>query len=117
MQHSTNSLSTKGKEFNAQLESVKSNMAHEFQSFVTDIEDLVKATTSLTGEELAKAKQKLQQRIEHAKESAEEIGETIVARAKKTAETTNNYVHDQPWNAVGAGAAVGLLVGFLLARR
>ncbi len=38
-------------------------------------------------------------------------------RARKTAETTNTYVHEQPWNAIGASAAVGLLLGYLLARR
>lgn len=94
-----------------------SGLAREFHSFVADIEDLVKATTSLTGDELNRAKAKLNQRIASAKTTVEDMGETIVNRARKTAETTNTYVHEKPWNAIGAGAAVGLLLGYLLARR
>jgi ElaB/YqjD/DUF883 family membrane-anchored ribosome-binding protein len=98
-------------------ESGSSGIAHEFQSFVADIEDLIKATTNLTGDDLSRAKEKLQQRITSEKNSAEKISTTLLNKARKTAETTNTYVHDQPWNAIGAGAAVGLLVGYLMARR
>jgi len=94
-----------------------SGIAREFHNFVADIEDLLKATTTLTGEDLQKAKAKLNERIAAAKESAAEMGETVINRARKTAETTNTYVHEQPWNAVGASAAIGLLLGYLLARR
>jgi len=94
-----------------------SGVAREFHSFVADIEDLIKATTNLTGDELNRAKAKLNQRIASAKTTVEDMGETIVNRARKTAETTNTYVHEQPWNAIGASAAVGLLLGYLLARR
>jgi ElaB/YqjD/DUF883 family membrane-anchored ribosome-binding protein len=94
-----------------------SGIAREFHNFVADIEDLLKATTNLTGEDLQKAKAKLNERIAAAKESATEMGETVINRARKTAETTNTYVHEQPWNAVGASAAIGLLLGYLLARR
>jgi ElaB/YqjD/DUF883 family membrane-anchored ribosome-binding protein len=92
-------------------------LAQEFQSFIADIEDLVKATTNLTGDDLSRAKAKLQQRISSAKGSAEKMGASFVHRARKTAENTNAYVHDQPWNAIGASAAVGLVIGYLLARR
>lgn len=94
-----------------------SGVAREFNNFITDIEDLIKSTTNLTGEDLQKAKDKLNERIAAAKESAAEVGETVVARARQTAETTNTYVHEKPWSAVGASAAIGLLLGYLLARR
>ena len=47
----------------------------------------------------------------------EEVGENLANRARKTAESTNAYVHEQPWTAIGAGAAAGVLVGYLLTRR
>ena len=94
-----------------------SKIAREFTSFVADVEDLIKSTANLTGDELQKAKDKLGERIKSAKDAATDVGETVVDRARKTAECTNTYVHEQPWNAVGAGAAIGLLLGYLLARR
>jgi len=100
-----------------QVEAALSNMAREFRSFVSDVEDLIKATNSLTGDELNKAKAKLEQRISSARSSVEELGGTIADRARKTAKTADNYVHEQPWTAIGAGAGLGLVVGYLLTRR
>jgi|SRR5688572_23677430 ElaB/YqjD/DUF883 family membrane-anchored ribosome-binding protein len=117
MQITQNNPASNANSKDANVSEVTSGVAREFHSFVADIEDLIKATTSLTGEELNRAKAKLNQRIASAKSSVEDISETVVNRARKTAETTNTYVHEQPWTAVGVGAAAGLLVGYLLSRR
>ena len=92
-------------------------LSREFHNFVADIEDLIKATTSLTGEDLARAKAKLSARVAAAKESVEAMSGAITERATKTAAVTNSYVHEQPWQSIGAGAVVGFLLGLVLARR
>jgi ElaB/YqjD/DUF883 family membrane-anchored ribosome-binding protein len=89
----------------------------ELRNFVADIGDLIKATTSLTGEDLARARTRLVERAAAAKASLEKMGGAVTARARHSAEVTNAYVHEQPWQAIGIGAAVGLLVGIVLARR
>jgi ElaB/YqjD/DUF883 family membrane-anchored ribosome-binding protein len=100
-----------------QAEAALSNMAREFRSFVADVEDLIKATNTLTGDELNRAKAKLEQRISAAKSSVEVLGAAIAERARQGAKTADNYVHEQPWTAIGASAGVGLVVGYLLSRR
>ncbi len=97
--------------------SVQSGVSREFHSFIADIEDLVKQTTSLTGDDLERAKDQLVKRVAAAKESIEDAGSDIAHQARKSVAATNEYVHDQPWNAIGAGAVAGMLIGFLLARR
>jgi ElaB/YqjD/DUF883 family membrane-anchored ribosome-binding protein len=97
--------------------SVSSGVSREFHSFLADIEDLVKDTTSLTGEDLAKAKAKLSARVAAARESVEDMSDAVVSRARKTAKATDQYVHEQPWKVIGASAAIAFLVGFALARR
>ncbi len=94
-----------------------SRASREFHNFVADIEDLITKTTSLTGEDLEKAKEQLNERIASARTYLDEVSESIVQRARKSATVTNNYVHEQPWAAVGIGAAVGVVVGFLLSNR
>jgi ElaB/YqjD/DUF883 family membrane-anchored ribosome-binding protein len=37
--------------------------------------------------------------------------------AKEAMDTTDAYVRSNPWRAVGVSAAVGALIGFLIARR
>lgn len=111
------SNSANGKNVKAKIEETSSSVARDFHTFVSDMESLIKSTAHLSGEELDKARQKLNDRIAVAKESVGDVSETVANRARKTAETTNAYVHEQPWSVIGAGAAIGLLVGFLLARR
>jgi len=94
-----------------------STVSSEFQRFLTDIEELVGQATSMTGEDLVRVKNKLNERINLAKVSLNEISDTLVQKARNGAVATNNYVHEQPWTAVGAGAAIGLLVGLLVSRR
>jgi ElaB/YqjD/DUF883 family membrane-anchored ribosome-binding protein len=94
-----------------------SSVSEEFHNFLADVEDLVKDTTSMTGEDLARAKEKLTARVASAKESLDELGSNMADKARKTAQVTNTYVHEQPWKAIGIGATVGLLLGFALARR
>jgi|SRR5690606_10930053 len=94
-----------------------SSIAKEFRTFVHDVESLIKSSTDLNGEDLAKAKARINERITSAKKSLESIGETITDRASKTATSANNYVHEQPWTVIGASAAVGFLAGYLLTHR
>lgn len=99
------------------LNGVKADAVAEFHSFVADIEDLVKATTSMTGDDLAKAKAKLNARVSQARESVADLGGAVANQARDAARVTNSFVHDNPWQAIGIGAAVGVLVGFALASR
>jgi ElaB/YqjD/DUF883 family membrane-anchored ribosome-binding protein len=92
-------------------------LSREFHDFVADIEDFVKATTSLTGEELARARARLGERVAAAKQSAQRVGGELAQRARATAGAADDYVHEYPWQALGIGTAAGLLLGLVLARR
>jgi ElaB/YqjD/DUF883 family membrane-anchored ribosome-binding protein len=91
-------------------------LSAEFHKFVADIEDLVQASTSLTGDELTKVKTELNARIASAKASVVDASSTIVDRAKKAADTSNHYVHEKPWQVIGASSVAGFLIGYLIAR-
>src|SRR5690606_5734277 len=84
------------------IQQVSTDVSHEFKSCVSDIEDLIKETASLTGDDLARAKIKLNQRINKAKESISDANDTLLSQARKTATVTNEYVHESPWAAIGA---------------
>lgn len=95
----------------------QSTIAREFHNFLADIEELIKDSTSLSGEDLIRARSKLNARIATAKASAEEMGESIVQRARQGARETNDYVHEQPWKTLAVGTAIAFLAGLALARR
>jgi ElaB/YqjD/DUF883 family membrane-anchored ribosome-binding protein len=111
--HSAGSKPTKTPAVGAAL----SGITQEFQNFVADMEDLIKASTSLTGDDLARAKANLAARVAAAKAFVEEMPGAISDRARNTVKVADDYVREQPWQAMGMTAAVGLLIGFLLGRR
>ncbi|MGU3414102.1 stress response protein ElaB [Enterobacteriaceae bacterium C23F] len=46
-----------------------------------------------------------------------QASDTYYYRAKQAVTRADDYVHEKPWQGVGVGAAVGLVLGLLLARR
>ncbi|HUP92170.1 MAG TPA: DUF883 family protein [Solimonas sp.] len=92
-------------------------MSRDFHSYLASLENLIKATTSLTGEDLDKAKAKLGEGIAAARASVDELSGEFAGRARKSAEQTDVYVRQHSWTAIGVGVAVGVLVGVAIARR
>ena len=41
----------------------------------------------------------------------------IKERTREVARVTDEYVHENPWPAIGAAAGVGLVIGLLVGRR
>lgn len=99
------------------IHEASTDLANEFKSFVADIESLVKETASLTGDDLAQAKIKINQRIIAAKHSIRTTSDTMLDQARKTATRTNEYVHEKPWTIIGTGALVSFVLGMLLGHR
>jgi ElaB/YqjD/DUF883 family membrane-anchored ribosome-binding protein len=75
-----------------------------------DVEELLKATAAQSGERIAEARARAQAAIVRARTVAVEQG-------KQAAQTTDQYVRENPWAAIGVSAAIGLLVGLLIGRR
>jgi ElaB/YqjD/DUF883 family membrane-anchored ribosome-binding protein len=92
-------------------------VSREITNVLADAEDLLKATTSLTGDDLTRIRAQLAKGVTAAKRSIEEMGGTIADGARKTAATTDAYVREQPWIVIGASAAAAFLLGVLVARR
>jgi ElaB/YqjD/DUF883 family membrane-anchored ribosome-binding protein len=91
--------------------------SNEFHKFLADIEDIVKSTTSLSGDDLAKVKADLNERIVAAKATLTDVSENLTSQAKNAADVSNNYVHEKPWQVIGMSGAIGLLLGYVIARR
>ena len=92
-------------------------VSREITNVLADAEDLIKATTAITGEDLVRIRAQLAKGVAAAKQSIEQMSGAVADSARKTAATTDAYVHEQPWKVIGASAAVAFLLGILVARR
>ena len=80
-----------------------------------DVQGLIMATASVVGEKAADARIKVQESLKVAQEKLAALPDTVKAKSKEAGAVTDKYVRDNPWNAVGIAAGVGVLLGLGLA--
>lgn len=94
----------------------KEKLMQDLRMVVADAEELLRATASQAGEKVAAARERIQGHLDAAKERLEDAEAMMIEKTKAAALATDEYVHDNPWRAVGIAAGVGLVVGMLIAR-
>ena len=95
----------------------KDKLVQDFKIVVADAEELLKATASQAGEKVSAARERVQDSLHRAKIKLAEAEDVIIQKGKLAARATDEYVHENPWRAVGIGAGVGLIIGLLIGRR
>jgi ElaB/YqjD/DUF883 family membrane-anchored ribosome-binding protein len=89
----------------------------DFKVVISDAEALLKATAHNGGAEMTELRQKVEASLGVAKGRMREAQADLVARGKEAATAADEYIHANPWQAVGVAAGVGLLIGLLTQRR
>jgi ElaB/YqjD/DUF883 family membrane-anchored ribosome-binding protein len=97
-------------------ETTQEKLAADLKAVVTSAEDLLKVTADQAGEGYATARKKVERSLRAAKEELEDVGDTVTKETRHAAKVTDRYVHDNPWQAIGTAAAVGVIVGMLIRR-
>lgn len=92
-------------------------LMNDLRTVVRDAEELLKATAGQAGEKVSAARERAETSLRAAKERLANMGNGMFSQARQAASATDQYVRTNPWQAIGIGAAVGLLVGFLASRR
>jgi ElaB/YqjD/DUF883 family membrane-anchored ribosome-binding protein len=108
----------KGKNMNQSFNDyAKEELIADLNVVVADAEALLKATAGQGGEALAAVRAKVEASLGIAKAKLSEAQTALLAKTRAAAKATDEYVHVHPWQAIGVGTAVGVLVGLLIARR
>lgn len=94
----------------------REKLIQDFRLVVSDAEELLRATAGVAGEKVSAARERIQENLVSARARLAAAEESVVARTREAAKATDEYVHDNPWKAVGIGAAVGVIVGMLIGR-
>lgn len=94
----------------------KEKLMQDLRVVVSDAEELLRATAGQAGEKASAARERIQDSLIAAKARLIAAEEAVVARTKQAAKATDEYVHENPWKAVGIAAGVGLVIGMLISR-
>ena len=93
------------------------NLIGDFKALMADAEDLIKATASHEDGPLSSIRSKALDTLNNAKETLSSVEGTLTEKAKVVAEGADEFVHRNPWEAVGVAAGLGLLIGLFIRRR
>lgn len=100
------------------IETQQENKLYEdLQAVVRSAEDLLRATSTQTGEKLQEARARAEESLRIARARISEIEQEGVRRAREAAGATEAYVRENPWQSLGVAAGIGLLLGLLVRRR
>lgn len=100
-----------------QTDITKDKLVADLKVVITDAEELLLATAAQAGEKASAARARIQESLKVAKEKLSQAEVIALDKAKAAARATDDYVRENPWAAVGIGAAVGLVIGMLISRR
>lgn len=92
-------------------------LMQDLRAVVSDTEDLLKATAGDLSEQAARARARTEESLRNLRERMLKAERDMMVRARAAARATDQYVHENPWPAVGVAAGIGFVLGLLVSRR
>lgn len=99
------------------LKDDQKRLADDFKAVLNDAEDLLRHAARDAGDGYNEARNRLEQSLKVARGELESAEQALMDGARRAGRAADSYVHSHPWESVGIGAGIGLLLGMLIARR
>jgi ElaB/YqjD/DUF883 family membrane-anchored ribosome-binding protein len=89
----------------------------DLRTVVRDAEALLQATAAQTGDRIDSARARTMESLQKARQRLTAMEKEAIDEVRAVAANADQYVHENPWQAVGMAAGAGLLIGLLIGRR
>jgi ElaB/YqjD/DUF883 family membrane-anchored ribosome-binding protein len=99
------------------LKDDQTRLNQDIRAVVDDAEALLRHAVRDAGVGYDDARSRLERSLKNARTGLEGFEHAVVDNARRAKKATNEYVHEHPWQSMGIGAGVGLLLGMLISRR
>ncbi len=96
---------------------VKDRLIDSVKTSLNDAENLLREAAASTGEKAVDLRNRALVSLKHTREALYDAQDAMLERGRKAARATDDYVHDNPWQAIGIAGVTGLLLGLLMSRR
>ncbi len=98
-------------------DAVKETLIDNVKTSLNDAEDLLREAASTTGDKAAELRERALATLKRTRETLYDVQDAVLERSRKAARATDDYVHDNPWQAIGIAGGVGVPIGLLISRR
>jgi len=96
---------------------IRERLLEDLRLVIKDAEDLLRSTGQQVDEGYRIARARFETTLRSAKDSLSTVEGRVSTTARDALDTTQEYVKANPWQAVGAGALAGLVIGLWIGRR
>ena len=95
----------------------KDKLVTDMKIVIADAEEILRATAGAAGDKMQDLRERIGERLRDAKLRIADAEAVLVDKTKAAARATDDYVNDNPWQAVGIAAGIGFLLGVIIGRR
>jgi ElaB/YqjD/DUF883 family membrane-anchored ribosome-binding protein len=99
-----------------QLALGKEKIVEDLRVLLTDSEEMLRLATAVPGEGVDALRERLRTHVDSLQLALGDAQSVAKQRYRVAADSTDRYVRENPWQAVGIGAGIGFLLGVLSSR-
>ena len=93
------------------------DLRSELKSLADTLEEVLNSSADKSKEELQSLRAKAESAIKGSRAKLSDAGREIVDNTRELGGKADTYVRENPWTGIGIVAAVGVVLGVLLAKR
>jgi ElaB/YqjD/DUF883 family membrane-anchored ribosome-binding protein len=101
----------------ADLAAPKEKLVAELSAMVEDAEELLKATSSQTGDIAASARTRIEKSLSVVRSRLQAAEASVLIQTRESAKVADQYVHENPWQSIGIFTCLGVVIGMLIKRQ
>ena len=95
----------------------KEKLIADMKVVVSDAEEILRATAGIAGEKMADLRERIGERLRDARVRIDDAEAALFDKTKAAARAADDFVNENPWQAVGIAAGIGVLLGIIIGRR
>jgi ElaB/YqjD/DUF883 family membrane-anchored ribosome-binding protein len=89
----------------------------EVQKLLLEVEELIERVSESADPEVARVRGRVTEAVARTRRAMFDRAAGLQRQAREVLVAGDTFVHDQPWEVIGAAALAGLAIGFLMFRR
>jgi ElaB/YqjD/DUF883 family membrane-anchored ribosome-binding protein len=97
--------------------SAQEKLLEGMKAALDEAEGFLRDAAAASGEQATELRAKAVESLRSTREALHDTKVSAVREGKRVAREADEYVHDNPWQAIAAAGVIGLVVGLLISRR